>query len=276
VGVCENPPSDVQGDVLIEKRLARESEILGNFFGAANCCDSDRKKLNFAMLKGYFDESGIHPGDHLTVVAGFVGNEKQWNDFSADWIKALAPRPHLHMVDLRWNQHPDEVRKLLARLGPIPERHGLLPVVGGLWQRDYEAVVKGRVRGMFTTPYILALIVCMVKILQFISPSEDISFMFENQGRYKNAAQEMHDAVFNLQTKDPRVKGLVFVPKGAIVCTEPADYLAYQVHQYHSDQTSEKSKMGMSILGDGDVVGHIFTRDALKIMVDTLVASGLV
>jgi hypothetical protein len=28
-----------------------------------------------------FDESGIHKGDHLCVVAGFVGNDAQWLSF---------------------------------------------------------------------------------------------------------------------------------------------------------------------------------------------------
>lgn len=31
-----------------------------------------------AMLTAYFDESGIHPGNHVCVVGGFIGNDVQW------------------------------------------------------------------------------------------------------------------------------------------------------------------------------------------------------
>jgi hypothetical protein len=40
-----------------------------------------------AMLTAYFDESGIHKGDHLCVVAGFVGNDAQWLALIRDWVK---------------------------------------------------------------------------------------------------------------------------------------------------------------------------------------------
>jgi hypothetical protein len=70
------------------------------------------------MLTGYFDESGVHKGDHLCVVAGYFGDEAQWSAFANDWIKALGRMKNLHMKRLRWHK-PERVGKLLPRLGPI-------------------------------------------------------------------------------------------------------------------------------------------------------------
>ena len=96
-----------------------------------------------ALLTGYFDESGIHEGDHLCVISGFVGNDAQWTAFAADWIPAVHPRLNLHMKELRWNQHPERIKKLLLKLGPIPYKYNLKPVSVSLSWRDYNSYVKG-------------------------------------------------------------------------------------------------------------------------------------
>src|ERR1700680_2141304 len=106
------------------------------------------------MLTGYFDESGIHKGYHLCVVAGFVGEEAQWGSLAHDWIKALGRRKNLHMKRLRWNKQA-RVRELLANLGTIPWRYNLTPIVGGVWLRDYEEVAKGRIVETFANPYMI-------------------------------------------------------------------------------------------------------------------------
>ena len=35
----------------------------------------------FMILTGYFDESGTHAGSELTLMAGFVGDARQWRKF---------------------------------------------------------------------------------------------------------------------------------------------------------------------------------------------------
>jgi hypothetical protein len=58
-------------------------------------CGKPRTIRDSNAITAYFDESGIHKGDHLCVVAGFVGNDAQWLSFIHDWIAALKPRPNL-------------------------------------------------------------------------------------------------------------------------------------------------------------------------------------
>jgi hypothetical protein len=49
-------------------------------YSAANLGDDD-----FAMLKAYFDESGIHGGSPTCVVAGFVVSAKNGRNLIHDW-----------------------------------------------------------------------------------------------------------------------------------------------------------------------------------------------
>src|SRR5437868_217512 len=72
------------------------------------------------------------------ILAGFIGWESNWSAFEPEWKVALGQRPYLHMSDLRWGQKV-KTGKLLNRLGPIPYRQGLLPVMSIVQRNFYNA-----------------------------------------------------------------------------------------------------------------------------------------
>lgn len=226
------------------------------------------------MLTAYFDESGIHKGDHLCVVAGFVGNDSQWSAFIHDWIGALKPRLNLHMRKLRWKQHPDRVAPLLARLGPIPYRYNLTPVYCGMRQRDYEQLMKGKLREKFTTPYMNCAQTCMALVLEEIAGSEDVLFVFERQRVNQSAMDNLKSFVFGWMGVDKRVQDITFSTAKKTVCLDPADFLAYQLREWKLNSDSVKAKMGMSIL-QGDPHGGVLTREQIKQKTDDLVRAGV-
>lgn len=41
------------------------------------------------IFTGYYDESGVHAGSPITVLAGFVGPVEQWAEFDREWLKIL-------------------------------------------------------------------------------------------------------------------------------------------------------------------------------------------
>ena len=256
----------------------RQDGMLAHLIGVHGCYGT-RKTPNLAMLTAYFDESGIHKGDHLCVVAGWVGNDTQWLSFVADWIKALGHRKNLHMKSLRsWEGHRSYYARLLSKLGPIPEEHHLRPVYGGIWQRDHEEIVKGKVKETFTSAYMLAAQLCMKAALQTLPASETLAYVFAQQKVYKNAAQRLHDVVFRVGKFDSRVLGVDFIVPASTVCLDPADFLAFQLREYNSDPSSLKAKLGMPIFGKsggkGFGVGHIHTKKELSDLVATLVRLG--
>jgi hypothetical protein len=227
------------------------------------------------MLTAYFDESGIHKGDHLCVIAGFVGNDAPWCSFAKEWHEALRPRPNLHMRTLRWKQHPERIGPLLARLGPIPYRYNLKPVYCGMWQRDYDEIVKGKLRERFTNPYMTCAQSCMAVALCEVVGSDEIAFVFDRQRVHKSAIQVLDGLVFGKFRVDSRVNGLTFLPRAATVCLDPADYLAFQIREYTLDNNSPKAKLGMSILLSGKQYGGIITREQLQERNEELIRFGV-
>jgi hypothetical protein len=49
----------------------------------------DGKKA-FCMVDAYMDESGIHDGAHVCVIAGYWGSVKKWEKFEPRWRDILA------------------------------------------------------------------------------------------------------------------------------------------------------------------------------------------
>ena len=138
------------------------------------------------------------------------------------------------MRSLRWG-HVERVRRLLKRLGSIPYDRNLMPVYGGVWQRDYEAVVKGKVRETFTTPYMPAAQICMGASLRFMPRSEEISFVFDRQKQYEGSVQQLDSIVFKIADVDRRAKGVTFLPRDG---RRPLsrDFLAFQLREYHTNR----------------------------------------
>lgn len=98
-----------QGGPLQQPYQGEFPKTLANVHTPVMVCDATRGKFLMTLLTGYFDESGIHDGDHRCVVGGFVGNDAQWQALVADWIPAIHPRLNLHMTKLRWKQHPERI-----------------------------------------------------------------------------------------------------------------------------------------------------------------------
>jgi hypothetical protein len=227
------------------------------------------------MLTAYFDESGVTASEQLCVVAGFVGNDAQWLAFIADWIQALKPRKNLHMRKLRWNQYPDSISRALSDLGPIPHKYNLQPVYSGMWWRDYEEIMKGKVREKFTTPYMTCAQACMSTVLREIVQTDEVMFVFDRQHVHRRAIEALDSLVFGIIGVDSRVKGLTFTTAKQTVCLDPSDYLAYQLLHVNVDPNSTRAKMGMSIL-DVPAHGSMFTREELTRRTDEWVNAGMV
>ena len=47
-------------------------------------------------MEAYFDESGIHDGAKVCVVAGYYGTEMAWKKFEGQWNKILLDYPELN------------------------------------------------------------------------------------------------------------------------------------------------------------------------------------
>ena len=223
------------------------------------------------MLRAYIDESG-HESKDWMFLAGYFGAEDQWKVFAPKWQQALGPRRQsLHMRELRWNS--ESTKRLLARLGPIPDSCGLKGMIGGVRFQDYEDLVSGQREEKTMKGYIAVLIPMVLNTLRVIPPTERIELVFDQQDEYEPFANL---ALQWLATPDhpwrrtvdgkPKLAKWSFVPKGSTILTDPADYLAFALRAVRINEKSKKTQWCMPILraGEGSGYGKVFTRAQIR------------
>jgi hypothetical protein len=237
------------------------------------------------MLTMYLDESG-HETSSWMFVAGFIGNDEQWKELVPLWKAALGPqRRHLHVKELRFKKDRD--RRLLARLGPIPDQCGLTPVFGGVKCADYEDLVAGTPGEKLLKGYIACLYPLVINVLRAIPRNEHIEIVFERQDEYQSRTEHMLYALSSIKnhntecffTEDgeQRLARWSFVSKSSTVLAEPADYFAYALRHVYHDKNSRRSKWCEPILksGNGEGPGAIITRDEIRAVLEQTPATAL-
>jgi len=259
------------------RRRATNTEKLGAVY-TCHGFRGDPARLKLAMLTGYFDESGLASSDKFCTVAGFVGNEAQWNAFIADWIPALGQRKNLHMTDLRWNTRYDKIVTDLALLGAIPHRYNLSPVRVGLWHKDVEELLKGKINENFTSPYVMCAVTCISAVLQeLIGADDEIMFIFDRQeGRRARTMDILHKLVFQTAKMDRRVKDIDFRPYKSTVCFDPADYYAYGFRENQVNPDGPRAKACLPIARGQRGYGGILRRQQIEQVADHYKVHGLI
>jgi len=173
------------------------------------------------LVKAYLDESNSNLQGKVCVVAGHIGYEHQWDGLMKDWQAVLGKR-RLHMKGLSWRESD---RKLLAKLGPLPDANHLSRVAGVVRNEDYFKYVKGKVRNYTANPYMICVQLCIEHVLRITANKpEPIEFYFEEQGVYKWRLKDINDTVTRLN-KDKRSVSVSTLRKGASRAFEVADYL---------------------------------------------------
>jgi hypothetical protein len=205
------------------------------------------------MLTAYFDES-FESKDGFTILAGFVGKKKQWENCVENWRHALAPdRKHLHMKDLRWKKGKDKNKDLLEKMAKIPHEAGLQPVFGAVRVSDYIHLVEDYKEKDLTAGYLIALFAAVTSMLVALPKGERVEVIFEEQLRYAEI-REFGLAVIS-RNRQLRTKGKRQLVKWSSVSKssllEPSDYLAYAILQTSVDPNSTKSRLCSPILNMG-------------------------
>jgi hypothetical protein len=214
------------------------------------------------MLTAYIDESIESPRGY-TVMAGFLGNKKQWTALAEEWGKALFPRRHLHMRELRWRK--DRHKEMLGKLGPIPHKCGLRSVYSSVKVSEYVDELPEFETKAVTKGYFITLIGLTASVLLAIPKGERVEFIFEEQKEF--AAVREH--ALGLMSKCPILRGKrgksalakwSSVPKSSLL--EPSDYLAYAVMQNLVNVNSNRSRLCLPILA-GKPIGGQMGKDAV-------------
>ena len=207
-----------------------------------------------AMIFGYFDESG-ETGDGFVVVAGFVGQRKDWKKFLELWQKELGNRKSLHLASMRLGSRnaTKKYGDLLLRLGTVPKRANLCAFAGSVQTAHYADRVKGTVAAIGMAGYSVALVAMVDAVLEskLLPKRERIEFTFEDQMVFAfPRASIFHN--FRRVAKYKTHHGKSRIGKDSSMEKRPlleaSDYLAYAMLQHLMDPDSQKSKLTNPII----------------------------
>jgi hypothetical protein len=211
------------------------------------------------MLTAYLDESWETVKTHF-IVAGFLGTDNQWIAFASDWRSAVGS-DGFHTKKL--NFESERTRKKLIKLGEIPHKHGLRPLVGAVKIVDYAELLANDLERRMMNGYSVALYPLVIGCYKAIPPNERVKWVFEEQRVYEVTAREVLASMIP-RVGSERISGVEFLSKGQTSLTQPADFLAYATLQGLLDPSSNKATWSRPILGDGKHIGRIMERDAIR------------
>lgn len=164
-----------------------------------------------------------------------------------------------------------------SRLGPIPHRYNLAPVRIGLWHKDVQELVVGKVNETYATPYVMCAMSCIGAVLEVIGPTDEIIFIFDRQEGKRAATMEiLHKVVFEIAKLDRRVKDIDFRPRKTTVCLDPSDYLACGFRENMVDKDPPRAKACLPIGECEKFHGGILAREQIQSMADHFIEYGMV
>jgi hypothetical protein len=138
------------------------------------------------MLEAYLDESGIHDGAEICMIAGYFGRQNHWGRFERDWKGVLA-KFGFALKDFHAKNLINSRRQqpMLQELGDAIARHKIYPLSAGVIVPDFNSLTlpqrkfctgatlrNGKLvgTGSPTKPYFLPFQLCLMKVTDDTPP----------------------------------------------------------------------------------------------------------
>lgn len=160
------------------------------------------------MIDAYLDESGIHDGAAVCVIAGYFGGRGQWRIFDENWRHTLSSHglalADFHAKDLIKNSKYQPLLSDLARV--ISQHKKIHPVSFGIVVEDFKsfsslqrkfmtgAIVKGSKllsSGCPSKPYFVPFQNCMRAVTEYAPAGGKAHFFFGVDRPFAGYAAEM-------------------------------------------------------------------------------------
>lgn len=142
-----------------------------------------------AVLRAYFDESGIHAGSPVTTISGFIGSRGEWRAVGRKWREAMGDRV-FHYKNMRMEG------ELLDRLSTIL-CESKLAVVSAAFSGDWERAIHSGAADWptrFPSAYSMVLEFCVQQMERYSAQNwnnEPTAIWFSRQDAYAKRAEEV-------------------------------------------------------------------------------------
>jgi hypothetical protein len=220
------------------------------------------------MIDAYLDESGIHDGAAVCVVAGYYAGRGQWRKFEADWRKLLqrfgVPMEKFHAKDLlkragffhdseQWTD--DKHKRFLVAAGETVTRWKVQPISSSVVVGDFNsfseihrrfltgATLKdGRLvsTGSPNKPYFVPFIHCVRRVASYAPAGGKAHFFFGLNRTFKHYAVALY-AEIKGNPINPHVERLgdpSFPLASETPQLQAADLLAYLTYKFAQERAA--------------------------------------
>lgn len=210
----------------------------------------------FAVLLGYFDDSGTHATSELVAVAGLVGPEEEWATVEREWAAILqeANLDDFHAADFfagHWGYltgyQPEAVAGLLAS---IVAKSTLTIISASVRTQDWKQCVAepsalADFRSRYRNPFTFCFEHCLQLISSWVSDyqhGENIALVFNEQLPEEARAHE----IFNHYKASKRfggpLKSLTFSARRDLPILGTCDLVAHSLFREWIDISKERSE----------------------------------
>jgi hypothetical protein len=151
------------------------------------------------MYTAYFDESGTHDSREALVIAGYVANNQQWQEFDREWQEALEDVgvTHFHMRDFAHSLREfkywkgDEARRgeFIKRLVKIIRQNTRRSFSSAIILKDYQKLNEKYQLQELCSPYVICALTCVADIAKWCNARGYIDsalIVFEDGVKYKS------------------------------------------------------------------------------------------
>jgi hypothetical protein len=169
-----------------------------------------------AMIDAYLDESGIHKGASMCVIAGYFAEPREWKKFESDWRSLLSAHlvkmPDFHAMDLfkkrgafhGWGEK--SYRRFVGEVLDTILRYKVFPISAGIIVDDFNSfTVEERrymtgatvfpngklVGGCPRKPYFVPFQACVRKIAEYTPRQGRAQFAFGLDRDFYRYANEL-------------------------------------------------------------------------------------
>lgn len=205
------------------------------------------------MFGAYFDESGTHDDDSMSV-AGYLGIVREWDSFGSAWVSELE-RSHLDSFHSNtfWHEPRSDRLDMAKRLAEIINGYSVYLFGRTVCQREYSALTTQRWRSQRGSAYAAATQVVIGSVMHWADnfgfQSQPIAFVFEQGHRNQNQAHlEMDKIQRSLVGRAFPHNSYSFASKNTVRQLEPADMVAYLVCAERRGLLTEEQQQTLDLL----------------------------
>jgi hypothetical protein len=216
----------------------------------------------FCVLHAYLDESGIHSGSRICVVAGYFGSERQWNRFDVKWRNVLDSFAIEHFHANRFWAHVNgsnvsefrgwddtKCREFIRSLLGVIESYRVYPVGCSVnmeeWRKlttDERAFLTGATyddsgkllaSGAPNKTYFLPFLTTIADALDCCNWGHLMHFTFASNEKFSGYALQYFQQVKKTRQENYKKMGEIFFADSRRAAPlQAADLLAYEIYQH--------------------------------------------